>query len=394
MRRPRVRAAAAVVAVALAAWWLARPPLIGLLFIARAASFTGATRRVADLEAVRFREFLANIPRRDGRGFRARVFQPLHARRAALLVSGVHPAGIDEPRLLALARDLASANVTIVTPDIPELSQFDITPSITDAIEDAAVWLGTSELANGRAIGLLGISFSGGLSVVAAGRPSLAGRLAYVFSLGGHDDLPRVLRYLCTGVEPLPAARLTLDPEHPSVFARAPHDYAVAVLLFALADRVVPPAQVDGLRVAVRRYLWASHLDTVDKPAAQSEFEALRRLASALPEPSATLMRYVNARDVVHLGGRLLPVLGSYGTASALSASRSPKPTVPVFLLHGRDDNVIPAVEADYLRSDLQGHAPVHLLISDLISHAELDRAAGAAEIVRLSEFWGGLLTQ
>jgi hypothetical protein len=56
----------------------------------------------------------------------------------------------------------------------------------------------------------MGISFSGGLSVVAAGRPSLAHRVAYVFSLGGHDDIGRVLRYLCTGREPRPSPDVKL----------------------------------------------------------------------------------------------------------------------------------------------------------------------------------------
>ena len=45
----------------------------------------------------------------------------------------------------------------------------------------------------------MGISFSGGLAVVAAGRPTLRNHLLYVFSFGGDDDLRRVLKYFCTG---------------------------------------------------------------------------------------------------------------------------------------------------------------------------------------------------
>ena len=59
----------------------------------------------------------------------------------ALLVSGLHPSGIDEPRLVRISRLLASNGITIVTPDIPELSRFDVSPALTDAIEHAAVWL-------------------------------------------------------------------------------------------------------------------------------------------------------------------------------------------------------------------------------------------------------------
>ena len=45
----------------------------------------------------------------------------------------------------------------------------------------------------------VGISFSGGLSVVAAGRPGIRDRVAFVLSFGGHGDLSRVMHYLCSG---------------------------------------------------------------------------------------------------------------------------------------------------------------------------------------------------
>ena len=44
------------------------------------------------------------------------------ARQTVLLVSGLNPAGIDEPRLTRLGRTLAQANVTVLTPEILELS--------------------------------------------------------------------------------------------------------------------------------------------------------------------------------------------------------------------------------------------------------------------------------
>src|SRR5262249_62034442 len=108
------------------------------------------------------------------------------------LPRGRPASGVAEPRLVRLARQLAASGVAIVTPDIPELSRFDIAPAITDAIEDAGGWLASdAALAPDRRVGLMGISFSGGLSVVAAGRPPLAGRVADVFSLGGGDPPPR-----------------------------------------------------------------------------------------------------------------------------------------------------------------------------------------------------------
>src|SRR5205823_651541 len=118
-----------------------------------------------DVDVMRGQEREITIPTARG-PMRARVYEPRSPHRTALLTSGLHPSGIDEPRLVRLARQLSASGVTIVTPDIPELSRFEIAPAITDAIEQAAVWLALdSEFAPTRTIGLMGISFSGGLSI-------------------------------------------------------------------------------------------------------------------------------------------------------------------------------------------------------------------------------------
>jgi len=315
------------------------------------------------------------------------------ARQTVLLVSGLHPAGIDEPRLIHLSRTLAESNVLVVTPDIPELSRFDITTHVTDRIEAAAVWLAVeSGFAPDGRIGLMGVSFSGGLAVVAAGRPSLRGRLRYVFSFGGYDDLRRVRNYFCGGgiVDRSDEA----GPPEPASAPGAPHDYGVAIALLTVAEQLVPPEQLTPFKEAVRRFLRASYLDRVDRDQAEREFAALRRLALTLPEPSTTLLAYVNARDVARLGARLRPCVGKYAETAGLSPARSPLPDVPVFLLHGRDDTVIPAAESERLADRLRGHTQVRLLLTDLISHADADQAAHAAAVLRLASFWGDLLSR
>ena len=64
-----------------------------------------------------------------------------------------------------------------------------------------------------------------------------------------------------------------------------------------------------------------------------------------------------------------------------------------MFLLHGSGDTVIPAAEsvvlADYLRKE---GVEVHLLLSELITHAEIDRRAAASETVKLVSFWADVL--
>ena len=107
-----------------------------------------------------------------------------------------------------------------------------------------------------------------------------------------------------------------------------------------------------------------------------------------MPEPAASLMRRVNARDVKGLGRRLLPALEKITYPDALSADHSAPPRAPVFLLHGADDTVIPSVESLLLARHLAGVTHVRTLLSGLITHAEVDRAAAAGEVIKLVGFW------
>jgi hypothetical protein len=63
-----------------------------------------------------------------------------------------------------------------------------------------------------------------------------------------------------------------------------------------------------------------------------------------------------------------------------------------VFLLHGAGDTVIPAAESALLRRYLDGHAPVRLLLSQLITHAEIDKSATTRETWKLVSFWADVL--
>src|SRR5262245_48926347 len=92
--------------------------------------------------------------------------------RTILLIPGIHSMGIDEPRLTALAHDLAGSGMRVMTMALPDLQRYQITPQSTDVIEDTVSWMVQQPgLAPDGRVGIVGISFAGGLSVVAAGRP-------------------------------------------------------------------------------------------------------------------------------------------------------------------------------------------------------------------------------
>jgi len=362
---------------------LANGYLRAAAFVVQAAGMQGYARTAASLETGEFDERRLTIPWRGGE-LRARLYIPRGTSdRAMLLVPGVHAAGVDEPRLVQFARDLASVRHTVLTAELIDLTQYRITPRTTDMIEDAAAWLASQrDLAPDGHVGMMGISFAGGLSIIAASRDSLRDRVAFVMSFGGHGDLPRTLRYLCTGIQP--------NGER-----RPPHDYGVAIILLSVVEQVVPADQVTPLRTAILTFLEGSRLDMVDKAKSAAEFQHARTLADALPEPSRTLMRYVNDRDVTHLGPILLPHVTEIGDDRMLSPAREAAPRAPVYLLHGTDDNVIPAIESSLLADTLRGRGvTVHQLATPLITHAEVDRAATATALWKLIGFWRDLLDE
>jgi len=387
----RLRVFATVVTVLIAAASISAPYFRSFTRAAavfsRMAQIQGPVTDALEWEREEVTVRMATIPSRHG-ALRTRVYVPAHIRRTVTLMAGVNMIGIEEPRLYGLAYELASVGVAVITPDTPDLKRFQITARTVDMIEDAAQWLSKQrDLAPTGHIGMIGISFSGGLSVVAAGRPSLHPIVDFVFSFGGHSNFPRVLRFLCTGLEP------SLDPAKADVYRR-PHDYGVVIILLDAAEYLVPAEQVAPLQTAILKYLLAGHWELIDKRLAKQTFDEALVLADALPEPSRTYMKMVNDRDVDRLGTLLWPLVKTHKPETALSPELSPAPVCPVFLLHGTDDIVIPSIETLHLERYLQGKTRVRALLSSLITHAELDQQQGLGDVWKIVSFFGSLLRQ
>lgn len=322
------------------------------------------------------------VPTRHG-AVAARVYRPASPASQSLIVfPGIHAGDLNEPRLDQFARRLAASGAIVMTVPLPDLRRYRVRTSSTDAIEDATAWMAAEpRLAPRGRIGLVGVSFAGGLALVAAGRPSLEGKLLYVVSLGGHADLPRVMRYLCA-----------IDPPAPG--ARAPHDYGTVIILLEAIPRLVPPGQVPLAERAVTAFLDASSLESTDKAQATALFAKLAADTAALPEPSRSLIDLVHRRDVAAIGARVAPWIDELGGAAALSPMRSPAARAPVFLLHGRDDNVIPTTETPLVATWLEraGNTRVRSLVTPLLSHADARADAPLADVWRLVRFWSAIL--
>jgi dienelactone hydrolase len=382
-RRRWLRVAALLLVAATGAAWLAAPYAGALAFIIDVSGRDVAWRRWLPVRVLPVDHEDITVPTRHG-PVTGRLYRPRTARassRTVMVVPGLHAEGVEEPRLHRLTTRLAGTGTTVLSLPLPDLRRFRVTPQSTDVIEDAARWLADQPAItpSGR-IGLIGISFGGGLSLVAAGRPSLAGKLRMAASFGGHGDLPRVLRYLCTGL--LPDG--TRQPAH---------DYGVVMFLLHALPDLVPAEQVAPLDRAVRVFLDASMVDVSDPARAAALFRDARDLGAALPEPARSVMTDVSARDATRLGPRLLTLAEQVGGDPAVSPERSPATRAPVFLAHGAADTIIPQTEtpsvAAYLdRAPNRRGMKVEWLVTRAVSHADAEERVTPGDVWKLLRFW------
>lgn len=367
---------AAVIGVVIA--WLAPPYVRSAALL---MDMTGAAPGLRSWLPVKVRDVQTadiTVPTRSG-DMPVRIYRAVTNRGPAIVIfPGVHGGGLDEPRLVALSRRIAGAGATVVSAPLPDLRRYTLTPRATDMMEDVVLWVSSHrEIAAEGRVGVVGVSFAGGLALVAAGRPRVAAKISALFALGAHADLPRVIRYLCLAE----GAPKTLRP---------PHDYGVVLMLRASIAKLVPPEQVGPLDAAIVTFLDGSSAESTDQAEAARLFAEASSAELALPEPARDLMHAVNTRDVAMLGRLLAPFAEAIGGDPALSPDRSPATPVPVFLLHGADDNVIPPGESPLLAQYLSAHGNtrVDLLLTPLLTHAEARPASRLGDMWRLITFW------
>jgi dienelactone hydrolase len=304
---------------------------------------------------------------------RARLyFRSDHPRGPGVVVAhGVHYQGIDERRLVPFAQGLAREGLVVLTPELAELADYRITASGVGVVTTAVRYLASRrDHVEGPRVGLLGFSFAGGLSLVASALPELRGKLSFVTSVGGHQDLARVLHFLIHDEIATPRGL-----EHEKA-----HEYGLVVLVHQNIEAFVPAPDVPALGAAFKAWL------EEDRPAARA-FASQRTTAEG-----ERLWSLLEAGKLNTLGPALDRILAAeQGELAALSPSGHLRSIdAPVYLLHGAHDSVIPPSETDF--GDLElGTAPHGALVSPLIEHVEVSGAAGLRAKLELLTFMANL---
>jgi pimeloyl-ACP methyl ester carboxylesterase len=305
---------------------------------------------------------------------------PLHARLyvprgvahspGMVLVHGIHHLGIDEPRLVNFARAAASNGFSVLTPEVAALADYHVDGESISTIGESAGWL--QERLHAGPVTVVGVSFAGGLSLLAACDPRYAPHISALVLMGAYDNLARVARFLATSTAEFPDGRV----EHYKA-----HDYGAAVFVYAHLNQFFPSADLDVAHDMLRDWLWE------DPTGAQT-------LLARLSPPSRATMEFLLARQIDRLRPQLLQAiqeddsqLAAISPEGKLSALRA-----PVFLLHGSTDDVIPSTESLWLEQDIPHAYLRQALITPAFSHVNPDKNAVWKDQFRLVEFWAGVL--
>jgi dienelactone hydrolase len=284
-----------------------------------------------------------------------------------VLLHGVHHLGIEDPRLWNLARALAGAGVLVMTPELQDLADYRVTARTIDVIGDSAMVLSTRMQ---REVGLIGLSFAGGLSLLTAAKPEYAPKIGFVLAIGAHDDMGRVARFF--------AANVIARPDGTEATLTA-HEYGVLVLAYAHLEDFFSPRDVPVAREALREWLWekpdAMKAAAALSPAGQKEFDELLH--------HRDLLRNALLQEIT-LHKNEMEAVSPHGHMAALHA--------PVYLLHGAGDTVIPASETLWLAKDVPPQDLKTSLISNALVHVDMGSKVRWHEQWQLVDFMAQVL--
>jgi|GEM_PF-5542250 len=274
---------------------------------------------------------------------------PEDARLTIVLAHGIHHAGIHEPRLRKFAAALAALDCHVITPEISSLARYEISAEGTKEIQRTVLYAAKRS----ERVGLIGFSFAGALSLLAAREPNVASSLSYVASLGGYLDLHRTLRFLATN-------RVT-SPE--GEFYKESHEYGLIVLLLSELDSF----QLGEDRATIHSLL----LSWLGEQKVHARLSA-KKLVTPL---GRKVFELLNEGRLQELAGRIAGGLAkkkSFLTRLSPGGRLQDVQTKMLFL-HGRDDSVIPSEEVEFAaaelkRKGLQGK----YLVTPLLEHARL----------------------
>jgi pimeloyl-ACP methyl ester carboxylesterase len=256
-----------------------------------------------------------------------------------------------------------------MTPELQDLADYRITPRTIDTIGASAVILSTRLK---QRVGIIGLSFAGSLSLMAAGRPEYAHKIGFVLAVGGYEDMARVARFYTTDVE--------TEPDGKQIHAQS-HEYGPLILAYAHLEDFFSARDVPVARQVLRQWIW-------------EDPQAMKSAAGLSPQGKKTLDLLLHHRDQLQQD-----FLSEISERQADMDAISPRGKLaglntPVYLLHGSADNIIPPSETRWLQRDVPKQELKGMLISQALTHVNAGNGEPLSEKWALVHFFAGVLQE
>ena len=213
---------------------------------------------------------------------------------------------------------------------------------------------------------VIGLSFAGGLALMAVADPSVQPHVKAVMSVGGHASFARVADYYVTG---------TATGADGAIFTQPPHDYGALVLAYEHMGDYFPAADVSALTAVLKAHLYENPNGEAFLVAKLTPREATEwKMLEGADRPQEIVIAQASAKK----HGAEMDAVSPEGHLDGLR--------VPVYLLHGAGDSVIPPTEESYLKRDLPPGTVHGALVSRLISHVSFGEQHATP-----ADYWHGL---
>jgi pimeloyl-ACP methyl ester carboxylesterase len=270
---------------------------------------------------------------------------------------------------VAFARALSSRGFLVITPELQDLADYRVTTGTITTIGQCARYVRQSM---SKPAVIIGLSFAGGLALMAAARPEWRNDIGMVVAVGAYDSLQRVLEFFAINQIETPSGK---------VFHLQAHEYGPLIAVYDYPQEFFSPGDIPAARTTLKYLLW----EQVDKAKAGAE---------RLSPQGRRLMDLLFAHRMDVLAPEILRGIRKYQDEFAavspsghLSGLRA-----PVYLLHGAGDNIIPWTESEWLQRDLPAGCLRQILISPVLSHLDISSSPSLWDELKLVHFISELL--
>jgi fermentation-respiration switch protein FrsA (DUF1100 family) len=297
--------------------------------------------------------------------------------------------------LVRFARSVAASGATVLVPEVADWVSLGLEPARSlDAVESALAELEADPLVTGKP-GLMGFSFGGPQALRVAGDPAVRERLRCVASFGGYGDLGRTVRFLLTGLHEWGGDEYRVRPDPYGRWIVA-SNYLTSVPGFEDAgDVALALRELAAYAGDHRIESWDASLDGMKEEIATRVAPERRDLftffapdaAHDPPGPSPEAESW--AERLADAGERVAP---------DLSLPDEVDVPLPTFLVHGRNDHLIPFSETLRLARRVQAPS-LETTVTALFAHSAGDpRPKGPVswtrEVWRFSRAMGRILSE